>query len=254
MEKGLNKQYPSISKLTGIEHTGMVREIFSTITKRYDFLNHFLSMRRDVAWRRFTVKKMRFFFTGRFLDVACGTADLTIMTAKRFHDVQATGIDFVQAMLDAGQKKVLRKGLGHGISLAGADALNLPFKDNTFDVAAIAFGIRNIPDRTAALEEMMRVIVPGGQVMVLEMTYIRNRLLKKLYHLYLNRILPGIAGLLSFNPAAYLYLADSIMNFPSPERFAALMGEAGLTKVEKYKLTFGITYLYTGIKPGDDRP
>ncbi|MCX5811208.1 MAG: bifunctional demethylmenaquinone methyltransferase/2-methoxy-6-polyprenyl-1,4-benzoquinol methylase UbiE [Proteobacteria bacterium] len=253
MEKRLNKQYPSVSMVTGTEHAGMVKEIFSTITKRYDFLNHFLSMRRDVAWRRFTVKKMRFFLTGRFLDVACGTSDLAIMTAKRFHDVQSTGVDFVQAMLVAGRKKIYRKGLGQDINLANADALSLPFKDNTFDVAAIAFGIRNIPDRTAALGEMIRVIVPDGQVMVLEMTYIRNRLFKRLYHLYLNFILPGIAGLLSFNPAAYLYLADSIMNFPSPERFAGLMGEAGLTEVKKYKLTFGITYLYTGIKPGNGK-
>jgi len=252
MEKRLNKQYPSVSEVTGTEHAGMVKEIFSTITKRYDFLNHFLSMRRDVAWRRFTVKKMRFFFTRRFLDVACGTADLTIMTSKKFHDVQATGVDFVQTMLDAGQGKIGRKGFGQNISLANADALSLPFKDNTFDVAAIAFGIRNIPDKMTALGEMVRVIVPGGQVMVLEMTYIRNRLFKSLYKIYLNRILPGIAGLLSFNPAAYLYLADSIMNFPSPEKFAALLGEAGLIQVKKYKLTFGITYLYTGIKPGNN--
>jgi len=253
MEKRLNKQYPSVSNVTGAEHTGMVKDIFSTITKRYDFLNHFLSMRRDVAWRRFTVNKMRYFLNYRFLDVACGTADLAIMTAKRFRDVHTTGVDFVQTMLDAGQGKVLRKGLWQDISLANADALNLPFKDNTFDVAAIAFGIRNIPDRTTALREMLRVITPGGQVMVLEMTFIRNRLFKRLYRLYLNRILPGIAGLLSFNPAAYLYLADSIMNFPSPERFAGLMVEAGLTQVKKYKLTFGITYLYIGIKPGKDK-
>jgi demethylmenaquinone methyltransferase / 2-methoxy-6-polyprenyl-1,4-benzoquinol methylase len=254
MEKRLNKQYPSVSKVTGKEHAGMVKEIFSTITRRYDFLNRFLSMRRDVAWRRFTVKKMRYFSTYRFLDVACGTADLAIMAAKKFRDIHVTGVDFVQAMLDAGQKKVFRKELGQSIDLANADALSLPFKDSTFDVAAIAFGIRNIPDRTAALAEMTRVIVPGGQVMVLEMTYIRNPLFKRLYHVYLNSILPGIAGLLSFNPAAYIYLADSIMNFPSPERFADLMREAGLTEVKKYKLTFGITYLYTGIKPGNDKP
>ncbi len=254
MEKRLNRQYPPVTRVNKTEHTGMVKEIFSTITKRYDFLNHFLSMRRDIYWRRFTVKKMRFFRSYRFLDVACGTADLAIMTAKKFHDTHTTGIDFVQAMLDQGQKKVFQKGLVHNISLANADAIDLPFKDNTFDVSAIAFGIRNIPDRMAALKEMIRVIVPGGQLMVLEMTYIRNPVLKKFYHLYLNRILPGIASLLSFNPAAYLYLADSIMNFPSPEKFAAMIEEAGLKEVKKYKLTFGITYLYTGIKPETPAP
>lgn len=253
MEKRLNKKYPSVSNVTGKEHAGMVKEIFSTITKQYDFLNHFLSMRRDVAWRRFTVKKMRFFHTRRFLDVACGTADLSIMAAKKHHGIKATGVDFVQAMLDVGKEKVGRKRFSQQIALANADATSLPFKDNTFDIAAIAFGIRNIPDRMRALREMVRVIAPDGQVMVLEMTYIRNRLFKRLYNIYLNRILPGIAGLLSFNPAAYLYLADSIMNFPSPERFAGLMVEAGLTQVKKYKLTFGITYLYIGIKPGKDK-
>lgn len=254
MEERLNRKYPSVNKVTETEHIGMVKEIFSTITKRYDFLNHFLSMRRDIAWRRFTVKKMHFFLTYRFLDVACGTADLAVMAAKRYHRVKATGIDFVEAMLKAGHEKVRKKGLQRNVALVNADALCLSFKDNTFDVAAVAFGIRNIPDRMTALREMARVVVPDGQVMVLEMTYIRSRFFEKLYRLYLNHLLPGIAGLLSFNAGAYQYLSDSIMNFPSPDKFARLMEEAGLIQVKKHKLTFGITYLYTGVKPGMDGP
>lgn len=285
MEERLNRKYPSVNKVTETEHIGMVKEIFSTITKRYDFLNHFLSMRRDIAWRRFTVKKMHFFLTYRFLDVACGTADLAVMAAKRYHRVKATGIDFVEAMLKAGHEKVRKKGLQRNVALVNADALCLSFKDNTFDVAAVAFGIRNIPDRMTALREMARVVVPDGQVMVLEMnhpdtslgvsesecqtellsrqalgyqirgamTYIRSRFFEKLYRLYLNHLLPGIAGLLSFNAGAYQYLSDSIMNFPSPDKFARLMEEAGLIQVKKHKLTFGITYLYTGVKPGMDK-
>jgi demethylmenaquinone methyltransferase/2-methoxy-6-polyprenyl-1,4-benzoquinol methylase len=128
------------------------------------------------------------------------------------------------------------------------DALQLPFEDNSFDVAGIAFGIRNIPNRKRALSEMMRVIVPGGQVMVLEMTFVQNRFFKLIYYVYLNYLLPAFAKIFSKNPAAYYYLADSIMNFPNPDEFAKIMQEAGMVNVEKYPLTFGITWLHVGKK------
>ncbi|HOW57804.1 MAG TPA: class I SAM-dependent methyltransferase, partial [Smithellaceae bacterium] len=114
---------------------------------------------------------------------------------------------------------------------------------------AIAFGIRNIPDRERALKEMLRVTVPGGQVMVLEMTFVRNRFFKFLYHVYLNRLLPLFAKIFSTNPAAYYYLADSIMNFPSPAALAGLMQGSGIKDVKIHSLTFGITYLHIGEKP-----
>ena len=129
-----------------------------------------------------------------------------------------------------------------------ADALQIPFEDNSFDVTGIAFGIRNIPDRNHALSEMLRVTVPGGQVMVLEMTFVQNRFFKLIYHVYLNYLLPVLAKIFSDNPAAYYYLADSIMNFPTPDEFAKLMEEAGMIHVEKYPLTFGITWLHIAVK------
>jgi len=250
MEKRLKNKYPSVTTVTQREHIKIVKEIFSTVTKRYDFLNHFLSMRRDIAWRRFTVKKMRFFHACRFLDVACGTADLALMAVERFPEITVAGVDFVQEMLDAGQIKINKRNLSDRISLVRGDALSLPFDDNTFDVAGIAFGIRNIPDRISALKEIMRVIAPGGQIMVLEMTFSRNSILRKLYHTYLNRILPHLAKRFSMNAGAYYYLADSIMNFPAPDEFAQIMEEIGFEQVKKYRLTLGITYLHTGIKPG----
>jgi demethylmenaquinone methyltransferase/2-methoxy-6-polyprenyl-1,4-benzoquinol methylase len=128
----------------------------------------------------------------------------------------------------------------------------MPFPDNIFDVSTIAFGIRNIPDRPAALREMLRVVVPGGQVLVLEMAFVRNWFTTLLYSVYLNHVLPLMARMFSLNPQAYRYLADSIMNFPSPEEFAKLMEAAGMVGVEKYKLTLGITYLYLGRKPHAD--
>jgi demethylmenaquinone methyltransferase / 2-methoxy-6-polyprenyl-1,4-benzoquinol methylase len=235
--------------MTDAERIRTVKEIFSTVTGKYDFLNHLLSLRRDVAWRRFTVRRMRFFRTYRFLDVATGTADLVIETSRRHPTLQAAGLDFVQAMVDVGRRKTADRGLSDRIRFLRGDALALPFPDHAFDVAAMAFGIRNIPDKLRALQEMRRVVVPGGQVMVLEMTFPRNSIFTGFYHLYLNRILPGIAKAFSKNPAAYEYLADSIMNFPSPEAFAGMMEEAGLVRVEKYPLDFGITYLHVGVKP-----
>ncbi len=239
-------KYPSVRQVSDQERIGMVKDIFSTITGRYDFLNHFLSLRRDIAWRRFTVRRMSFGATHRFLDVATGTADLAIDAAKRHPDIAVTGIDFVKEMLDLGRIKVRQKGLSGRITLLQADALNLPFPDNSFDVAGIAFGIRNIPDRMQALREMVRVVVPGGQIMVLEMTFTRNWFSNLIYRTYLNRILPSISARFSKNPGAYFYLADSIMNFPPTDRFLGMMAEAGMTQVRNHRLTFGATYLYEG--------
>jgi len=251
MEKRVDKAYPSVREVTEHERVGMVKEIFSTITSRYDFLNHFLSLRRDIAWRRFAVKKMRFPRTRRFLDIACGTGDLAIEAIHKHHGIRVHGVDYVQAMIDVGKTKVYDAGLSDKITLATGDALHLPFRDNTFDVAAMAFGIRNIPDRKGALREMARVVVPGGQIMILEMTFTRNRLFRVVYNVYLNRILPGLARRFSANPGAYHYLADSIMNFPTPVEFAALMEETGIEDVNAYPLTLGVTYLHVGTKPNN---
>ncbi|HOW54527.1 MAG TPA: bifunctional demethylmenaquinone methyltransferase/2-methoxy-6-polyprenyl-1,4-benzoquinol methylase UbiE [Syntrophorhabdaceae bacterium] len=251
MERSVDNKYPSVRDTSEQERIGMVKEMFSTITRKYDFLNHLLSLRRDIAWRRFAVKKMRFFNTNRFLDVACGTADLSIDACRKYNEISVTGIDFVFEMLELGKNKVEKKGLARHITLAQADALTLPFRDDSFDVVAVAFGIRNIPNREGALREMLRVTVPGGCVMVLEMTFTQNRLFKLVYHVYLNCILPRMAKWFSPNPAAYHYLADSIMNFPSPDAFAAMMENAGMTDVRKYPLTLGVTYLHTGTKPGE---
>ena len=249
MAKHINEKYVSVAAITKAEHVRVVKDIFKTITRRYDFLNHFFSLGRDIHWRRFTTGKMHFLKTFRFLDVATGTGDLAIETALRYPAVRVTGLDFVQEMMDRGKRKVEKKGLSHRITFSRGDALNLPFPDDHFDVAGIAFGIRNITDRKRALEEMRRVVVPGGQVMVLEMNFPRQKNLQRIYHLYLNHILPWTARHFSRNPAAYYYLADSIIHFPSPEAFAHIMKEAGFENIALYPLTMGITHLYIGIKP-----
>jgi len=248
MPKLKNSKYPSVKKITDEKRIEMVKDIFSTITGRYDFLNHFLSFRRDIAWRRFTAKKMVFFRTNRILDIACGTGDLAVAACLNNHDILVTGVDFVYPMVQAAIDIVNKQGLRERISFIQADALKLPFRENSFDVTAMAFGIRNIPQKAEALKEMRRVTVPGGQIMILEMTFIQSRFFKLFYYLYLNVVLPGLAKIFSRNAAAYYYLADSIMNFPSPDAFAHFMKEQGVVDVQQYRLTLGITCLYVGKK------
>jgi demethylmenaquinone methyltransferase/2-methoxy-6-polyprenyl-1,4-benzoquinol methylase len=249
-QKPGNRKYRAASGMNSDEHVRMVREIFATITDRYDFLNHFLSLRQDVAWRRAAARKMRFHNSKRLLDVATGTGDLAIEAVRQHPEIEVTGLDIVPEMMAIGRRKIEQSQLSGRIRLMQGDALNMPFPDSSFDVSVIAFGIRNIPDRIRALREMMRVVVPGGQVIVLEMHFPRNRLFQRSYDLYLNGILPIMAGIFSRNPAAYRYLADSIMNFPSPNEFSAMMREAGLEDVVRCPLTLGITCLYLGTKPG----
>ena len=243
-------RYPEITTLAPPDHIGVVRRIFTTSHGRYDFLNHVLSLRRDVGWRRATVAAMRFGRTNRFLDVATGTADLAIEAARRHPAITVTGIDFAAPMLAVGQPKVERAGLGGRISLAEGDATSLAFPDGSFDVAAVAFGLRNMPDRRGALAEMARVVVPGGQVMVLEMTFAPTPAFRPLYGFYLSWLLPRMARLFARDPATYFYLSDSIRHFPGPDALADLMRDAGLRDVSYRRLTFGTAYLHIGYAPG----
>ena len=179
------------------EHTERISSMFSSIAGKYDFLNRLHSFRRDVAWRRFTSRKMKFPLTGKYLDIATGTADLAIETLTQHPGINAVGIDPVEALMEIGREKARAAGLSERLELRAGNALDLEFEDNSFDVAAIAFGIRNIKDRAHALREMARVVVPGGQVMVLELTFTPSGLLRTFYDIYLNRLMPFGARLLS---------------------------------------------------------
>ena len=189
---------------------------------------------------------MRFKNTGRFLDVATGTADIIIETLRAHPQVQATGVDLVPELMDMGRKKFKGLGLSGQVELMEANALDLPFEDAHFDVSAIAFGIRNIREREHALREMRRVVVPGGQVMVLELVFACPGPLKLLHGLYLNHIMPKVARMFSSNPEAYVYLARSIMEFPTPDEFMACMKDAGLSDIKFIPLTFGVAGLFIG--------
>jgi len=242
------KEYPSVQEMNDEHRIGIVKDIFASVTDKYDFLNRFLSGRRDVAWRKRAVSEMKFFNTNRFLDLATGTGDLALDCANTYQDVQVTGVDFVEEMVNNGLKKVDKQNLEHRVELKWGDATNIDYIDDTFDVTAIAFGIRNIPNKEKALSEMKRIIVPNGQIMVLELTTPEPSFWRSTYSFYLNGVLPKLAKWFTKNPAAYEYLADSIMNFPTRGEFLALMESIGLKNCRAIRLTFGVCTLYIGQK------
>ena len=242
------KEYPSVQEMNDEQRIGIVKDIFASVTDKYDFLNRFLSGRRDVAWRKRAVSEMKFFNTNRFLDVATGTGDLALDCANTYQDVQVTGVDFVEEMVNNGLKKVDTQNLEHRVELKWGDATNIDYIDDTFDVTAIAFGIRNIPNKEKALSEMKRIIVPYGQIMVLELTTPEPGFWRSTDSFYLNGVLPKLAKWFTKNPAAYEYLADAIMNFPVRGEFLALMESIGLKNCRAIPLTFGVCTLYIGQK------
>lgn len=230
-------------------HAERISRMFASIAGRYDFLNRVLSLRRDVAWRRAGARALSFGHTNRFLDVATGTADLAIDVLRAHPGVTALGIDLVPELMEIGRQKVGRLGMAARMSFMRGDALELPVADASFDAAGIAFGIRNIPDREAALREMVRAVVPGGQVLVIELSAYAQGPLRRAHRFYLSRVLPRIARAFTPEPDAYEYLSRSILGFPSPEGFAETMLAAGLEHVTFRPLTLGAAYMYIGRRP-----
>lgn len=242
------KKYPPVSEMTQNQRVEIVKDIFSSITNKYDFLNRLLSLRQDLIWRKTTVKQMRFFKTYKFLDMATGTGDLAIDAVNSYPKIKAIGLDFVQEMVNYGNRKIKEKNLKDRVVLKWGDATDIDYEDNTFDVTAIAFGIRNIHDKVKALTEMKRVILPNGQILILELTTPNPGVLKNIYSFYLNRLLPKIAMRFTKNPAAYEYLADSIMNFPTRSEFITLLSSIGFRNINAIPLSLGICTLYIANK------
>ncbi|HKK42160.1 MAG TPA: bifunctional demethylmenaquinone methyltransferase/2-methoxy-6-polyprenyl-1,4-benzoquinol methylase UbiE [Bacteroidales bacterium] len=225
-----------------------VESMFDSIAWRYDFLNHFLSFSIDRRWRRKAVKMIGARYKNpRILDVATGTADLAI-AAMRISPEKITGIDISANMLEIGKEKICKKGLSENIELVQADSENIPFEDNMFDVAMVAFGVRNFADPLKGLQEMQRVLRPGGMLLVLEFSKPSGFPFRHLYNFYFLHILPFFGKLFSKDNSAYRYLPDSVMQFPENRVFLGMMSEAGYGDTRQVRLTGGIASIYTGIK------
>lgn len=248
MSKQIKRDYPPVSQMNQNQRVEIVKDIFSSITNKYDFLNRFLSLRQDLNWRKKTVMQMRFFKSYKFLDMATGTGDLAIDAVNIHPNIKAIGLDFVQNMVDYGNLKIKDQNLKDRATLKWGDATDIDYEDNTFDVTAMAFGIRNIPDKVKALTEMKRVILPDGQILILELTTPDPGFFKNIYSFYLNGLLPKIAKRFTSNPAAYEYLADSIMNFPTRSEFISLLNSIGFKNIKAVPLSLGICTLYIANK------
>lgn len=223
--------------------------MFDSIAWRYDFLNHFLSFGIDRCWRRRAVRIISLSHNNpeKILDIATGTGDLAI-AALKLNPGHITGIDISRKMLEAGKEKIIRRGFSDKISLIEGDSEKINFGDSSFDVAMVAFGVRNFSDPLKGLSEMNRVLRPGGLVMILEFSKPSGAFFRQIYIFYFLRILPFIGKMFSKNRTAYRYLPESVMQFPDNEQFIDVVRKAGFTSVNQKKLTGGIASVYTGLK------
>lgn len=224
-----------------------IQEMFDSVAPSYDRLNHIMSLGVDRIWRQKALKEIVDGSQQRILDVACGTGDSTIAIAKASGSgTRVTGIDISEGMMSLVMRKASHEGVHDRIKLLKADAEALPFPDGHFHRVTCAFGIRNFEHKDIALQEFLRVLVPGGKAVILELSVPDNRRLRRLYDLYFMHILPFIGGLISGNKAAYKYLPASVHAFPAPPVFCEMMRTAGFSDVRFRTFTFGLCRLYIG--------
>lgn len=226
-----------------------VEAMFDNIAPSYDRLNHILSFQIDRLWRNRVVRIVRRHTPQRILDVATGTGDLAILLARKIKGASVVGVDLSEEMLNVARRKVHSEGLDSRILLEKGDAEGLTtIASDSVDVATVAFGVRNFEDLEGGLREMHRALKPGGKIVVLEFSTPRNRLIRWVYAQYSHHLLPAIGGLISKDKQAYIYLPESVDEFPSPERFSAILESVGFSAVRRYSQSFGIAHIYEATK------
>jgi demethylmenaquinone methyltransferase/2-methoxy-6-polyprenyl-1,4-benzoquinol methylase len=225
-----------------------VRRMFDSIAKKYDLMNRMMTMGIDKLWRRRAVKLVAKTRPKTILDIATGTADLAIALARKAHEAQITGVDLSEGMIEIGRQKVEHARLGDRINLKAADALALPFEDNSFDIITVAYGVRNFEHLDKGYAEMHRVLAPGGMLCVLELTTPKSKFVRPFYNFYTRVIIPAVGRMVSKDDRAYTYLPESIAAVPAREEMTRLMTNARFTHARYKSMTFGTCTLYTAIK------
>jgi demethylmenaquinone methyltransferase/2-methoxy-6-polyprenyl-1,4-benzoquinol methylase len=247
-----------------------VAAMFDKIAFRYDFVNRFLSGGIDIYWRRRAIRAL----AGKreeavagvgadaagaagsgaaektILDVATGTADMAIMMARYLPASHITGIDISTGMLEIGRQKITRLQLAGKITLQTGDSEAIHFPDNHFDAATVAFGVRNFENLEKGLQEMLRILKPGGRLVVLEFSQPKTPGIRQVYDLYLRLIAPNVGKMVSSNREAYQYLNDSVKAFPEGENFIRILEATGYNNTRLHRLSLGICSLYIGEKKG----
>jgi demethylmenaquinone methyltransferase / 2-methoxy-6-polyprenyl-1,4-benzoquinol methylase len=224
-----------------------VAKMFDNISHRYDFLNHFLSLGIDKAWRKTAIKLLAPSKPLLILDVATGTGDFAIQ-ALSLNPSKIIGIDISEGMLEVGKKKLKDRGLESKIELFKGDSENIPFEENKFDAVTVAFGVRNFENLEKGLREIYRVLKPGGKLVVLEFSRPRAFPMKQLYNFYFKTILPRVGSVVSKDKSAYTYLPESVEAFPDGANFIRILETIGYKQTQCKELTFGISSIYSGTK------
>lgn len=223
-----------------------VEQMFDSISHRYDFLNHFLSLGVDHIWRRKAINRLKSLKPKRILDVATGTGDLAI-AALRLSPDEVVGVDLSENMLAVGRKKLDKKGI-QNISMHQGDSEHLPFEDNSFDAITVGFGVRNYENLEKGLKEMRRVLRPGGKLVVLEFSKPSVFPVKQLFNFYSKYILPIWGKMFSGSSEAYVYLPESVKHFPEGKEFTDILSGCEYNNTAFKRLSFGICSIYEGTK------
>jgi demethylmenaquinone methyltransferase / 2-methoxy-6-polyprenyl-1,4-benzoquinol methylase len=225
-----------------------VAEMFDKIAFRYDFLNRFLSGGIDRNWRKKAIRELSQLKPEMILDVATGTADMPILMQKILQPYRITGIDISEAMLELGKQKIAKAGLGKTIHLETGDAESIHFPDASFDAVTVAFGVRNFQNLEHGLEEMHRVLRPGGRLVILEFSKPDNGFFLPIYKFYLRLIAPRIGKIIAGNADAYKYLNDSVNAFPEGKTMIEIMNKTGFKNTYFRNLSLCICTIYCGTK------
>jgi demethylmenaquinone methyltransferase / 2-methoxy-6-polyprenyl-1,4-benzoquinol methylase len=224
-----------------------VAEMFNNISTKYDFLNHFFSLGIDKIWRRKAVNSLKEIQPKKILDIATGTGDFAI-ALQRLKPERVVGVDISVGMLSVGQKKMKKRKLDHVVTLQLADSEDLPFEDNYFDAVTVGFGVRNFEHLEVGLTEMLRVIRPGGKVVILEFSKPKRFPIKQGYAFLSRRIIPFFGKRISKDEKAYAYLPESIAAFPEGQDFKDILLQVGYVNLSSQLLSGGIATIYTGLK------
>lgn len=226
----------------------LVEEMFDNIAPTYDTLNHRLSWDIDKGWRKKAIRQLLPFQPKTILDIATGTGDFAILSAKELRPQRMIGIDISEGMMKIGQKKVEAEGLQHIVSFKKDDCTHLSFADNSFDAVTAAFGIRNFQNLDQGLSEMYRILRPNGHLSIVELTTPVSFPMKQLFKLYSHTILPVYGKLISKDTSAYSYLTKTIEAFPQGEVMLDILRKAGFKNASFKRLTFGICTMYFATK------
>lgn len=224
-----------------------VAQMFDNISKRYDFLNHFLSLGIDKGWRKKAVRQLESIKPKRILDIATGTGDFAI-AALKLNPEEIIGVDISQGMLDVGIEKMKRKGVDHIISMRIGDSEQLPFEDGYFDALTVGFGVRNYENLEKGLADMLRVLRPGGKAIILEFSKPKKFPMKQLFRFYSKRIIPFFGKRISRDERAYAYLPESVAAFPEGKGFTDILERIGYKNVSAKLVSGGIATIYSGTK------